>query len=84
MTKKPDDNYRDVLLEEMNGKFDMVLEMVGYLRENMATKSDIRELRDELSEVKGDVKAIKFAVTNMSGDIDDHEKRITKLERKAA
>ena len=49
-----------VILENMNGKLDILLEMLTQTRQEMATK-------EELAEVKADVKVIKAVVTEHSG-----------------
>lgn len=69
-------NHTDVILEDMNSKFDLVVELVTEMRKDitgMATKDDIAEL-------KADIKVIKAAVTDTSHQVQDHEQRITTLE----
>ena len=70
------DQYTNTLLEEMNGKFDVVIEAVGQMQEQ------IKEIpkRDEFEALKADVKIIKAAVVDHSNQIGNHEKRITRLE----
>lgn len=36
--------------------------------------------REEFDELKQDVKVIKAAITDLSGQVSDHETRITRLE----
>ncbi|HYF96450.1 MAG TPA: hypothetical protein VD947_00230 [Patescibacteria group bacterium] len=55
-----------LLIADLDSKFDAVIEILQDVQKNMATK-------DELAEVKADVKVIKAAVN-------DHETRITNLE----
>jgi len=68
-----DKDNLEVILEDMNGKFDRMLEIVSLTREEMATKA-------ELEEVKSDVKVIKAAVIDQNAQLNDHERRITHLE----
>lgn len=52
MTKQ---NYTDVILEEMNHKFDLLLEAAGDLKEQLATKADkedIQQISRRLSTVE--------------------------------
>lgn len=76
-----DDNYTNVLLEDMNSKVQALFEIVTT---TMATKDDIAKLTDEFDEVKSDVKVIKTAVTDLSSTVNDHEARIVHLERRVA
>lgn len=71
-----DKDNLEVILEDMNGKFDLLLESNAQIRQqlkHMATK-------EELAEVKADIKVIKAAVTDHSSQLSDHEGRITQLE----
>lgn len=70
------DNYTNVLLEEMNSKFDAVLEMVGGMNDKIIDIQSNMATKDALEEVK----TIKSAVTDTSHQVQNHERRITKLE----
>lgn len=69
-------NHTDVLLEDMNAKFDVMMEAIVQLR------SDMKEMttKADFEEVKQDVKTIKAAVTDTNTQVQDHEHRITSLE----
>ncbi len=67
------DDHTGVILEDMNSKFDLVVELVQDMSQKMATKND-------LVEIKEDVKIIKAAVTDLSNQVARHETRITSLE----
>lgn len=71
------DNYTNVLLEEMNGKFDAVLEIVVDMRNKMQLDM---VTKDEFNEVKTDIQIIKAAITDTNHQVQNHERRITKLE----
>ena len=71
-----DTDYNGVLLEDVNGKFDVILDAVKGIRE----KVDDLPTRNEFNELKGDVKTIKAVVTQNNLEINDHNRRITKLE----
>lgn len=62
-------NSTDILLEDMNGKFDVVLELVGQMRDEMKTLAK----QEDLEEVKADVKVVKAAVTDLSHQVQGHE-----------
>jgi hypothetical protein len=65
-----------IVLEDMNGKMDVVLEAVGQMRDDMKMLAK----QEDLEEVKADIKTVKAVITNHSIQLDDHEKRITRLE----
>jgi hypothetical protein len=69
--KNNNDHYEGALLEDMNHKFDVILE---YLTPLASVPSDVAQLKDDMTVVKADIKTIKAVVTN-------HEGRITKIER---
>ena len=71
-----DTDYSGVLLEDVNGKFDVILDAVKGIR----GKVDDLPTRNEFNELKGDVKTIKAVVTQNNLEINDHNRRITKLE----
>ncbi len=70
------ENYTNVLLEDINGKFDQLIEVVSGMREEMKTLAKQTDLND----VKSDVKVIKAAVTDLSGNVLDLEGRTELLE----
>ena len=69
-------DHTDVLLEDINGKFDIILEAVGGLQEEMKGLAK----QPDLEEVKTDVTTIKLAVTGHSEQLTNHENRIGQLE----
>ena len=46
--------------------------------------ADVRRLRTDVDELRDDVRVIKAVVVDGSAELEDHKKRITRLERKAA
>lgn len=72
-----EDNYTQVLLEDINSKFDAVQEAVAPMKQLMA---DNTALRSDAEEVKADVKIIKAAVTDLSHQVNDIDKRTNRLE----
>lgn len=72
-----DDNYTNVPLEEMNGKFDAIIEAV---RTVPSLVESVNALSADMEEVRDDVKIIKAAVTDTNQQVQDHEQRITRLE----
>src|SRR3990167_4397343 len=75
-----DTDCNGVLLEDVNGKFDVILDAVKGIR----GKVDDLPTRNEFNELKGDVKIIKAVVTQNNLEINDHNRRITKLEETKA
>ena len=74
-----DENYTNVLLEEIRGQNRAVLELVGQMQGQMnglATK-------DSLQEVADDVKTIKAALADTNKDLRDLDRRVTLLEQAA-
>lgn len=83
MTQKK--SYHDVVLEDINGKFDTLLEIVVPMQRDVATlKEDVAVLKEDVAELKSDVRTIKAALTVTSTQVHDHERRITNLEVKTA
>ncbi len=70
-------DHTAVILEDINGKFDQLIEVVAAMQTNL---NKIPKIETELTEVREDVKVIKSVVTDHSSRIKDHELRLTKLE----
>ena len=62
-----------ILIGDLDRKFDAVIELIQSVQRNMATK-------DDPAEVKADVKIIKTAVTDLSRQVDKHEKQLAQLD----
>lgn len=73
-----DKNYTDVLLEDISDKFDIVLDGIKGMREEMTGLAR----QKDLEEVKQEVKTIKHVLTDTNEQLADHKKRITHLEAK--
>lgn len=71
-----DNNYTDILLEDMNAKFDVVLEAVGAMRDEIKTLAR----QDDLVEVKHDMKIVKAAVTDLSDEVRDHSRQLSQFK----
>ena len=70
------DNYTDVLLEDISSKFDRVLEVVSALSDRV----DLTATKEDVEEVRSDVRIIKAAVTDHSHQLQDHEGCIVALK----
>jgi len=70
-------DYTDVLLEDMNTKFDVLLEAIQPLGK---MSEDLHQTMQDVAELKTDVKVIKAAVTDLSTQVNDREQRVTVLE----
>lgn len=73
------DNYTAVVLEEIRDQNKAVLEAVGQIIDTINTLAT----KDELAEVKADVKVIRAAVTVTNTDVSDLKRRVTVLEHAA-
>ena len=71
-----DDNYIGVLLEQIRDQNKAMLEAVGDMRAELKRVPK----REEFNKLKQDVKIIKAAVTDLSRQVNDHERRIGDLE----
>lgn len=76
MTKN-EAQYIGVVLEEIRDQNKVVLEAVGDLQ---TTVRKLDHMETDLKAIKSDIKAIKAAVTDTSKQVQNHERRITKLE----
>lgn len=72
-----DRNYTDVLLEDINGKFEFIVDAVGGLQDSVRK---IPKMEVRLENIEKDVKVIKLVVKDTSKQLKSHENRITKLE----
>lgn len=70
-------NHFSTLMEDQNAKLDAVLEAVGDMQKQVAL---IPPMRTDITELKQDMKVVKAAVTDLSNQVHDHERRITRLE----
>jgi outer membrane murein-binding lipoprotein Lpp len=68
------DNHVAIILERMEGKFDAFAEAMSGI------PADVEQLKNDVAIVKDDVQAIKAAVKDQSGQLSDHEERVTSLE----
>lgn len=72
-------NYTDILIEDLHGKIDAVLEIVISTRDELTGK--IEDLRNvDLLEIKDEIRTLRLAVTDTNKQVANHETRITTLE----
>ena len=67
-------DYTDVSLEDINGKFDLLVELI------MPMSKAVKKLEDNMRDVKSDVKVIKKVVSDHSITLHSHEYRTARLE----
>jgi hypothetical protein len=67
-----------VLLEEMNGKFDFIVEVVQEMRLNMVTK---HEFQEHIQQSRREHEIFKAVAKDISRMVANQEKRITVLEK---
>ena len=75
-----DTDYNGVLLEDLNDKFDVLIDGIKGIRE----KVDDLPTRSEFNELKDDVKTIKSVVIETNKDLHNLDKRVTVLEKTTA
>ncbi len=73
-------DYDAILLEDINHKFDAILEGQTAMAH---VPGQLHEIDTRLKNVESDVKIIKTAATDQSRRLDNHEQRITRLEQSA-
>jgi len=71
-----DTDNLEIILEDMNGKFDRLIEVTAQIQEELKTKAS----QESVDDIKADLKIVKAVVTEHSGQLHDHEARITRLE----
>lgn len=71
-------NYTDVLLEDINSKFDAVLEVVGGLQTNV---NKIPKMAERIEKLESDMSLVKLATRVTSNDMNMVKIRTEKLER---
>jgi hypothetical protein len=74
-----DENYTNVLLEEIRDQNRAVLELVGQMRGQMNGLAT----EDSLQEVADDVKTVKAVLTDTNKDLKELDGRVTLLEQAA-
>lgn len=79
-TNDDTNHHYGVLLEDINHKFDAILEGQQSL---IPISRDVAQLKTDMREVKTRLTTIEFAVTDLSKQHCKIENRVTKLERTA-
>lgn len=77
MTKENSINYTGILLEDINSKFDMLVELVMPLT---LLPAAVAQLQEDIAEMKADIKILKKVAGDHSGKLHNHEFRISRLE----
>lgn len=73
-------HYTDILLEDMNSKYDAVMEILQTLA---VLPQQVARIEVRLDELSLDVKVVKAAVTDLSVQVQDIDLRVQRLEAKA-
>lgn len=66
--------YTNVLLEDINSKFDLLIEII------LPMSKTVKQLQQDITQVTSDVTVIKKVVRDHSGTLHNHKYRITRLE----
>ena len=70
-------------LDKVESEIGEVKKDVHELKQDMVeVKNDVHELKQDMREVKTELGSVKMVVVNISHEINDHEKRIKKVEDK--
>ena len=77
MQSLSDDERKAVLGEVLADELKAITE---YVKDVPLIKKKVDALEIDMQEVKSDIKIIKAAVTDLSKQVKDHERRITHLE----
>ena len=72
-----DKDYQTILIEQLVDQNKAILDYVGELP---GIKRDIAQLKENVSELQSDMKIVKAAVIDLSQQVGNHERRITRLE----
>lgn len=70
-------DHTDVLLEDINGKFDAILEAVGTMQDQV---KKIPKMAERLEKLESDMNMVKLATMGTSGDLKLIKIRTEKLE----
>lgn len=71
------ENYTNAILEDINSKFDAVLEIVTPL---VTLPEQVRRLQSEVDAIRTDIKTMGFVVKDHSGQLRTHDGRLLNLE----
>jgi outer membrane murein-binding lipoprotein Lpp len=74
-----DDNYTAILLEDMNDKFDLIMEAIRPLQ---TLPAQVARLGEDVAELKSDMKVVKAAITDLTPQVNDIDVRVQRLESK--
>lgn len=72
-----DKDYQTVLIEQLVDQNKAILEYVSGVP---AMAARLERVEQDVSELKQDMKIVKAAVTDVSQQVANHERRITRLE----
>jgi predicted nucleic acid-binding Zn-ribbon protein len=70
-----------LILEHVDSQFDRINEALKEIQKQVAK---IPSMTEEIAEVRDDMRAVKAAIAATNEDVQDHERRLSKLETSAA
>lgn len=76
-----EERYTNLILEEMRGQTQTILEIVLSMQPQVAK---IPAMEENIAELKADMKIVKQAVAETNKDLKLLERRVTNLEKSAA
>ncbi len=74
-------NYTDSILEDINSKFDAILEIVIPMKKKV---DRIPQIESDIAGIRADTRTMRIAMTETNKQVGNHETRITRLESKIA
>jgi len=76
-----DDDHKAALGEVLLDELKIIREYLeAVLEDTPVIKRKVTKLEEDMTEVKGDIKVIKAAVTDQGRQVKNHEVRVTRLE----
>ena len=70
------ENYIVALLEEMNGKFDLMMEMMITMNDQLKEKAD----KSDFDDLKTELHTVRLVVTDTNKQVHRSDRRIERLE----
>jgi chromosome segregation ATPase len=77
MQSTSDDERKEILGEVLHDELRAILELV---KDVPAIKQELHQVHTDVEDLKQDMKIVKAAVTDLSKQVNDNERRLTQLE----
>lgn len=70
-----------LILEHVDSQFDRINEALKEIQKQVA---EIPSMTEEIADLRDDMRAVKAAIAATNEDVQDHDKRLTRLETSTA